>query len=188
MPLASLDPFRVVDWHLFSSPLPSISSLLSWFSSHHQHHQASTCPQLPSLYSLQMPLFCVSSATSTFLPALLSPLVHLPSALSLSICSHLLLGCKPPGGSNGQTLGQLGENSINLSILGEVFISPLSLLANLPLPLSSFWPTEACLSPLVSALLLPPLFSPQREWWQPRLIFQATLRSLSPPLTPLTWA
>ena len=166
--------YEISSWLIFLTPPQSISCDSS----------SSSFAQLTYLYFLQMSLFCVSSLTSTFIHALWSPVDPLPFPLSLSICSHLFLGCKPAGESNGQALRAVRRKFHKSGFLEGVLVSPLSLLAHLQPPVSCFR-SSASSSPVVSAPLLPPLFTPKRERWQPRLIFQATLWSLSPLLWPL---
>lgn len=110
-----------------------------------------------------------------------SKLVYLLPACSLAV-NHLVNQMHKPSGSWKSSISLPFSISVPLSLC-------LYLLANLSLPVSCLWPTEACLYPFLSPQhYSPPLFTPQKQWWQPRLIFRATFWSLSPPLTPRTWA
>lgn len=161
-PLTGLVCFHVVDQNQTSiSTLPHAipTRYVLWFC-------VSACPQLNSFNLLQLTFPCVSALTSTFILALYFPQGALslsPSfPLSFPICSHLLLGCKQPCESNGQT-------SSSCRKIPQVWLSWKILVFHLCLSLpvsggkSAIYHFKSSRSShLISALLsllLPPLFA-----------------------------
>lgn len=163
--------------------VPYIRSLLDWYSSHHH-----------KVY-LVIPLHLASLSTLVFTPSrwvlclltdlniytcLWSPVDLLPFPLSFSICSHLLFGCKLAGESNG-------ENSISLAFLRE-FWYLLSLCWHIYNPQSPA--SEAQHHPPCRLSATPPssVHSTKRAMTAKAHLPGNPLVTVSPSLTPLTWA